>query len=94
MGKGGNIGMALSSHIKMPNLGIKKRLTGRSGGKRKANRTKKARRSRKGGFTGAIEQAIVPFGLLAAQKRMQKRSKKGGRKSRKSRKSKTHKRRH
>ena len=86
---------AMASNVRMPNLGIKRRLTGRSGGKRRVSRkTRKARKSRKGGFTGAIEQAIVPFGLLAAQKRMQKRSKKGGRKSRKSRKSKTHKRRH
>lgn len=56
--------------------------------KRKGRKTKKARKSkkaRKGGFSGAIEQAVVPFGLLAVQKRMQKRSRKSGRKSRKSR---------
>lgn len=85
---------AMAQNVRIPNLGIKKRLTGRVGGKkrsakktkktkkaRKTRRTKKARRSRKGGFTGAIEQAIVPFGLLAVQKRMQKRSRKSGRKN-------------
>lgn len=85
---------AMASNVRMPNLGIKRRLTGRGtkGGKRKGRgkgkgkgtkkprRSRKARKSRKGGFTGAIEQAIVPFGLLAVQKRMQKR----GRKTRKS----------
>ena len=77
---------AMAQNVRMPNLGIKKRLTGRVGGKkrsakktkkaRKSRKNKKARKSRKGGFTGAIEHAIVPFGLLAAQKRMQKRSRK------------------
>ena len=71
---------AMAQNVRMPNLGIKKRLTGRVGGKKrsakKTKKAKKARKSRKGGFPGAIEQAIVPFGLLAAQKRMQKRSRK------------------
>lgn len=80
---------AMAQNVRMPNLGIKKRLTGRVGGKKrsakktkkakkasKSRKSKKAHKSRKGGFPGAIEQAIVPFGLLAAQKRMQKRSRK------------------
>jgi len=91
MAKGGNTLTTLASNVRMPNLGIKQRLTGRSGGKkrsakktkkaRKSRKNKKSRKSRKGGFPGAIEQAIVPFGLLAVQKRMQKRSRKGTRKN-------------
>lgn len=94
MANGGNTLTTLASNVRMPNLGIKQRLTGRSGGKkrsakkakktkkaRKSRKNKKARKSRKGGFPGAIEQAIVPFGLLAVQKRMQKRSRKGTRKN-------------
>ena len=70
MAKGGNT---------FTTIGGKRRKSSRS------RRTKKARRTRRGGFAGAIEQAVVPFGLLAVQKRMQKRSRKSGSKSRKSR---------
>lgn len=86
---------AMAQNVRIPNLGIKKRLTGRVGGKKRSakkskkstrsRRTKKARKTRRGGFAGAIEQAVVPFGLLAVQKRMQKRSRKSSSKSRKSR---------
>ena len=48
------------------------------GAKRRRRSGSRARRSKKGGFAGAIEQAIVPFGLLAVQKRMQKRTSKNG----------------
>lgn len=45
--------------------------------RRKTNR----RRSNKGGFVGGIlEQAIVPFGLFALQKKMQNRKKTSKRK--------------
>lgn len=49
-------------------------------------------RGKKGGFMGLVNEAIVPFGLFALQKRSQKRlSLKGGsKKSRKSRKSRRH----
>ena len=63
-----------------------------AGGKRRPRKTKKASKSRKparkasrkarksrrkrGGMGAAIERAVVPFGLLALQKRMQKRSNK------------------
>ena len=61
MAKGGNT---------FTTIGGKRRKSSRS------RRTKKARKTRRGGFAGAIEQAVVPFGLLAVQKRMQKRSRK------------------
>lgn len=49
--------------------------------------SKKSRRphkkSRKGGMLGALERAIVPFGLLALQKKLQKRKSRKNKKSRK-----------
>tara|TARA_B100000886_G_C20426630_1_gene494450 strand:+ start:4812 stop:5054 length:243 start_codon:yes stop_codon:yes gene_type:complete len=52
--------------------------------KTRNTRRRMGRRSKKGGFMGGIiEQALVPFGLFALQKKMQNRKKTTKRKSKK-----------
>jgi|TARA_B100000035_G_scaffold200234_2_gene171258 hypothetical protein len=46
---------------------------------RKASRKARKSRKKRGGMAAAIERAVVPFGLLALQKKMQKRSRKSRR---------------